>query len=228
MGLWDRQEDTGTTPKGGSPWDVMGIPNGTVGQTGHSQGWDSLGCPGDPRWDTGTTPKGGSPWDVPGTPNGTVGQTGPSWDNSQGWESLGCPEDLPMGLWDRQDTGTSPKGGSPWDVLGTPNGTVGQTGHWDNSQGWGVLGMSQGPPMGLCGTTFKDGSPWDVPGTPNGTVEQTGPRWDNSQGWESLGCPRDPQWDCGTDRTLGQLPRVGVLGMSRGLPHHSVGFGIVL
>ena len=48
--------------------------------------------------------------------------------------------------------------------------------------------------MGLCGTTFKDGSPWDVPGT-------------------------DPQWDCRTDRTqLGQLPRVGVLGMSRGLP----------
>ena len=34
----------------------------------------------------------------------------------------------------------------------------------------------------------------------------------------SLGCPEDSQWDCGTDRTLGQLPRVGVLGMSRGLP----------
>ena len=45
-----------------------------------------------------------------------------------------------MGLWDRQDTGTTPKGGSPWDVQGTPNGTVGQTGHWDNFQGWESLG----------------------------------------------------------------------------------------
>ena len=58
---------------------------------------------------------------LPGTPNGIIEQTGPSWDNSQGWEFLGCPEDLPMGLWDRQDTGTTPKGGSPWDVPGTPS-----------------------------------------------------------------------------------------------------------
>ena len=86
-----------------------------------------------------------------------------------------------MGLWDRQDIGTTAKGGSPWDVLRTPNGTVGQTGQWDNCQGW-----------------------------------------------ESLGCPGDSQWDCGTDRTLGQLPSVGVLGMSQGFPHHSVGLRIVL
>ena len=40
----------------------------------------------------------------------------------------------------------------------------------------------------------------------------------HSQGRKSLGCPGDLRWDCGTDRTLGQLPRVGVLGMSRGPP----------
>ena len=72
IGLWDRQ-DTGTTAKGGGPWDVPGTPNGTVEQ------------------DTGATAKGGSPWDVLETPNGTVGQTG-HWDNCQGWESLGYPD----------------------------------------------------------------------------------------------------------------------------------------
>ena len=30
-----------------------------------------------------------------------------------------------MGLWDRQDTGTSAKGGSPLDVLRTPGGDCG-------------------------------------------------------------------------------------------------------
>ena len=60
-----------------------------------------------------------------------------------------------MGLWDRQDTGTTAKGERPLDVLRTPCGTVGQTGHWDKS-------------------TAKGESPWDVLRTPNGTVGQTG------------------------------------------------------
>ena len=141
---------------------------------------------------------------------------------------------LPKGPWDRQDTGTTANGGSHWDVPGTPNGTVGQTGHWDNYQAWeslgcpkdsqkdcgtdrtpgqlprvGVLGMSQGLPKGLwdrqdTGTTAKGGSPWDVPGTPKGTVVGRTGDWDNSQRWESLGCP-------------GNSPRVGVLGMFWGL-----------
>ena len=34
--------------------------------------------------------------------------------------------------------------------------------------------------------------------------------------WESLGCPGESQLDCGTYRTLGQLPRVGVLGTPGG------------
>ena len=68
---------------------------------------------------------------------------------------------VPVGLWDIQDTGTTPKGWNPWDVAGTPSGTVGQTGHWDNS----------------------------------------------SKMWESLGCPGESRLDCGTYRTLGQLPK---------------------
>ena len=54
--------------------------------------------------------------------------------HSQGHKSLGCPEDLPMGLWDRQDTGTTPKGGSPWDVPGTPSPF---SGIWDSPIGNG-------------------------------------------------------------------------------------------
>ena len=99
------------------------------------------------------------------------------------WMSQG----LPMGLWDRQDTGTTAKDGSQWDC-GTDR-TLGQLPRV------GVLGMSQGLPMGLwdrqdTGTTPKGRSPRDVPG--------------------------GSQWDCGTGRTLGQLPRVGVLGTPSG------------
>ena len=136
MGLWDRR-DTGTTTKGGSTWDVLRTPGGTVGQTGHwdnHQGWEYLGCPEDSRWDCGT-----------GRTLGQLPRVG----------VLGMSQGLPMGLWDRQDTGTTAIFGSPWDVLRTPSGTVGQTGHWDKS-------------------TTKGGSSWDVLRTPDGTVGQTG------------------------------------------------------
>ena len=118
---WDGQ-DTGTTAKGGSPWNVLGTHKGTVGQAGHwgnCQGWESLGCPEDSEWDCGT--------------DRTLGQVPKVGvlEMSQG---------LLKGLWNRQDTWTSAKGGSPWDVPGTPKGTVEQTGHWDNCQGWESLG----------------------------------------------------------------------------------------
>ena len=131
---------------------------------------------------------------------------------------------VPMGQWDRQDTGTNAKGGQS---LGCPrnssSGTLGQTGHWDNSQGWESLECPRDSQWD-CGTDRtlgqlpRVGSPWDVSESP--PVGQ----WDrrdtetNAKGGQSLGCPGDSQWDCGTDRTLGQLPRVGVLGMSQGLP----------
>ena len=91
---------------------------------------------------------------------------------------LDVPE-TPSRMRYRQD---SPKDGCPWDILGTPGGTVGHTGHWDNCQGGSL-------PMGLwdrqdTGTTAKGGSSWNVPGTPNRPVGQTG-HWDNCQGWES-------------------------------------------
>ena len=114
---------------------------------------------------------------------------------------LGVPE-TPSRMWYRQDT---PKSECPWDVLGTPGGTVGQVGHWDNSQEmeslgchrnsqWdsradrtlgqlfkdvGVLGMSWGVPVGL----------WDIQDT------RTTPK-----ALESLGCPSNSltiQWDLG-------------------------------
>ena len=74
--------------------------------------------------------------------------------------------------WDRQDIGTTAKSRSPWDVPGTPNGTVGQTGHWDNLKHVGVLGMTQDSQWD-CGTDRtlgqpqRCGSPWDDPGIPS-------------------------------------------------------------
>ena len=151
-----------------------------------------------------------------------------------------------MGLWDRQDPGTTPRSGNPRDIPGTPNGTVGQTGSWDNSKEWeslryprdsqqdcgtdrilgqlqgvGVIEIPQGLPVGLWdrqdpGTTPKSGSPRDIPGIPGGTVHRTDRTLGQFQG--SSGYPRDSQWDYGTDRTLGQLQGVGVLRISQALP----------
>ena len=82
-----------------------------------------------------------------------------------------------MGLWDRQDTETAPKVGSPWDILETPGETVGKIEHWNNSMG--ILEMSWGLPVGLWGKQ-------DTRPTPKTR--------------ESVGCPRDSltiQWDLG-------------------------------
>jgi len=85
-----------------------------------------------------------------------VRQTGP-WNNSEEWESQG----LPMGLWDRQDPGTTPRSGSSeyprdsqWDCR--TDRTLGQL------QGVGVLEISQRLLMGLWdrqdpGTTPRSG-----------------------------------------------------------------------
>ena len=120
-----------------------------------------------------------------------------------------------MGLWDRQDIGTTAKGGSHRDVPGAPNGTVGQTGHRDRQDMGqlprvGVLGT----PGGTVGQTRRLGQlPREgVLGTPSGTVGQTG-RTGRTLGqlqrcgspWDVLGSP--VAWDCGTYRTLGQLPK---------------------
>ena len=159
--MWYRQD----TLKGGSPWDAWGLPVdcGTPRTLGQLSRVGVLGMPGDSQW--------------------IVGHPG-HWDNSQGWRVLGMSQGLPIGLWDRQDTGTTAKGGSPWDVSQWDCGTDRTLGQLPRV---GVLGMFCGVPVG-----------------------QTG-HWDNCQRWESLGCPRDSQWDCGTDRTLGQPQRCGSL-----------------
>ena len=101
---------------------------------------------------------------------------------------------------------TTPGSGSPRDVPGTPwldcgtDRTVqGLSREWESS---GCLGMSRGLPGWIVGQTglSRDcpggGSPRDVPGTP---------------------------WlDCETDRTVGPLQGVGVLGMSWRLPGWTV------
>ena len=79
---------------------------------------------------------------------------------------LGVPE-TPSRMWYRQDT---PKGECPWDVLGTPGGTVGQVGHWDNSQGMESLGCRRNSQWDsgtdrTLGQRQRCGSPWDVPAT---------------------------------------------------------------
>ena len=146
VGLWDRQ-DCGTTPASGSPRDVPGTPwwdcetDRTVGQL------QPVGVLGMSR----------------GLPGGTVGRTG-LWDNSSQWESSGCSGDSLVGLWDRQDCGTTPGSGSPRGLPGGTDRTVGQF------QPVGVLEMFRG--------------------LPGGTVGQTG-LWDNSREWESSGCPGD-------------------------------------
>ena len=124
MGLWDRQ-DPGTTPRSGNPRDIPGTPNGTVGQTGfwdNSKEWESLRYPRDSQQDCGT--------------DRILGQL-------QGVGVIEIPQGLPVGLWDRQDPGTTPKSGSPRDIPGTPSRIVGDR-TLGKQQGVGVLGIVQG------------------------------------------------------------------------------------
>ena len=164
--MWNRPD----TPKVGVLGMSQKLPVG-CGTDRTLPRWESLGCPRDSQWDCGT--------------DRTLGQLPRVGVLRMSWG-------LPMGLWDRQDTGTTAKGGeslgcprdSQWDcgtdrtlgqlpsvgVLETPGETVEQTGHWDNFKDVGVLGMSWGVPVGL----------WDI--------QDTRP---TPKTWESLGCPRD-------------------------------------
>ena len=54
----------------------------------------------------------------------------------------GISQGAPVGIWDREDTGTFLSGGSPLDIPVTPT-KLGQI------RGVGIPGISQGVPMGL-------------------------------------------------------------------------------